>query len=214
MRFITFMAGLISIYPQLVFSQQMVGACEEQTYKSRSQELQDIVKADQDDRKTMPLPPEVIIRDQKRRMRVGEIFGEGCIKSAADFSASALVYQHGNVPEHFYQTFLWSKRAVELGDTSQKRMMGLGIDRYLVNIGQKQLFASQAYKLGEQGACWCLQPVENSFPDVKRIEYTGRSLNDSFKWVDELNKGSSCAPATECKTSLKPTPEGSIPGFW
>lgn len=203
------------VLPLTTYSQQVLGACESPIYELRSKELQQIVKADQDDRQSMPLPPEVSQKDRIRRMRVGEIFGEGCMQSAADFAAAALVYQHGNVPEHFYQTFIWSKRGVELGDASQKRMMGLGIDRYLVNIGKKQLFASQAYKLGENGACWCLQPVERSFPDNKRLEITGRSLVDAFKWVDELNRGTQCPTvATECATSLSASPSGTVPGFW
>jgi len=193
---------------------KVLGACESPEYEQRAQELQVIVKADQDDRQTMPLPPEVVVRDQARRMRVGEIFGEGCFKSAPDFSAAALVYQHGSVPEHFFQTFLWAKRAVELGDASQKRLMGMGLDRYLVNIGKKQLFASQAYKLSEEGACWCLQPVERSFPDSLRIEYTGHTFDDALKWIEQLNQGTSCPAAHECAIELEPSPAGTIPGFW
>ncbi len=190
------------------------GSCDSSIYEQRAKELQQIVKADQDARKTIPLPPGTEIADLKRRMRVGELFGEGCLKSAADFSAAALVYQHGNVPEHFFQTFLWAKRAVELGDESQKRLMAMGLDRYLVNSGKKQLFASQAYKLGSNGACWCLQPVEKSFPDSKRLEYMHQSLAQSLKWVDELNKGTKCPAASECHSSPSPSPAGSIPGFW
>jgi hypothetical protein len=196
------------------FAQQSSSSCDSPVYEERSKELQKIVKADQDDRQTMTIPPEVVLRDTTRRMRVGEIFGEGCMKSAADFSAAALIYQHGSVPEHFFQTFLWSKRAVELGDTSQKRMMGLGLDRYLVNIGKKQLFASQATKPNGTNTCWCLQPVEKSFPDDKRIEYTNRSLSDAFKWVNDLNKNTACPAATECNSPLKSSPAGSVPGFW
>jgi hypothetical protein len=190
------------------------GPCDSSIYEQRAKELQQIVKADQDARKSMPLPAGTEVADLKRRMRVGEIFGEGCFKTAADFSAAALVYQHGNVPEHFFQTFIWSKRAVELGDESQKRLMAMGLDRYLVSSGKKQLFASQAYKLGSNGQCWCLQPVEKSFPDAKRLECMHRSLPQSFKWVDELNKGTKCPAASECPVVLSPSPAGTVPGFW
>jgi hypothetical protein len=188
-------------------------ACSKATHDLRATEIQTIVKADQDDRTNMQITPETVARDKTRRMRLGEIFGEGCFQTAADFSAAALVYQHGNAPEHFFQTFIWSKRAVELGDPSQKRMMGLGLDRYLVNTGRKQLYASQASKPNEK-SCWCLEPVEKTFPDANRKAQTDRSLKEAFQWVDELNKNTSCPAAQECEKPLANTPEGSIPGVW
>lgn len=184
---------------------------------ARSKELSEIVKADQDERQNWQnkAPEEmmkVADRDVSRRKRIGEIFGEGCFSKAEDYAAAALVYQHGDVPDHFYQTFIWSKRGIELGDKSQERMMALGIDRYLVNVGQKQLFGSQATKPSES-KCWCLQKIEKSFPDKRRSEIAGKSLVQAFDWLKELNAGQSC-PNSECDADLKPTPKGSIPGFW
>ena len=187
--------------------------------QARSKELSEIVKADQDDRKDMwsKTPEEqlkVTQRDVIRRKRVGEIFGEGCFSKAEDFAAAALVYQHGNVSDHFLQAFMWSKRAVELGDQSQKRLMALAIDRYLVNIGRKQLFGSQASKPDmKPNTCWCLEKIESSFPDKLRKEVAGKTLNEAFSWLDDLNKGQSC-PNSECSKKLKPSPVGTVPGFW
>lgn len=185
--------------------------------EARSKELSEIVKADQDERqnwqnKTSEEMMRVADRDVSRRKRVGEIFGEGCFSKAADYSAAALVYQHGDSPDHFFQTFIWSKKGVDLGDKSQERMMALGIDRYLVNIGQKQLFGSQANKPSDS-KCWCLQKVEKSFPDKRRSEVARKNLAQAFDWLKELNAGQSC-PNDECEADLKPTPKGSIPGFW
>lgn len=157
---------------------------------------------------------EVVRRDEYRRKRVGEIFGEGCFSKAEDYAAAALVYQHGVVPDHFFQTFIWSKRGVELGDEKQKRMMALGIDRYLVNIGHRQLFGSQANRPGsDPNGCWCLQKVEKSFPNRLRRQYAGKSLAEAFEWLKELNAGKKC-PIRECTESLKTSPQGIVPGFW
>lgn len=188
-------------------------------FEARSQELAQIVKADQDERadfqsKTPKEMQEMVKNDVLRRKRVGEIFGEGCFSKAQDFAAAALVYQHGDVPEHFFQTFLWAKRAVELGDPSQKRMMALGIDRYLVNIGKKQLFASQATKENSTAeACWCLQQVEEDFPDHLRKSQAGQNLREALNWVQELNAGKNC-PSQQCTKKLQPSPKGTVPGFW
>ncbi|MEN9722446.1 MAG: hypothetical protein RJB38_432 [Pseudomonadota bacterium] len=202
------------IYASPAIGQEISGSCNPVTLQQRSLELQQLQQADQDDRKATPLPPEVVARDRVRRMRVGEIFGEGCLKSAPDFGAAALIFQHGAVPEHFFQAFLWSKRAVELGDPSQKKMMAMALDRYLINSGQKQLFGTQAFSLLQNTSCWCLQPVERAFSDKTRLEYLGRTLSDSIKWVENLNQGKACPKDVECAMVLRPTPAGTVPGFW
>lgn len=186
-------------------------------YQARSEELQKIVQADQKNRDDwFKLSPQqqlaMAITDRERRQRVGAIFGEGCFKSSKDYAAAALIFQHGDQPDHYFQTFLWSKRAYELGDKTQKRMMALGIYRYLVKSGYKQLFGGNASKdIG--GKCYCLDPVEPSFPESKRVEYMGTNLVQQLAWVKELNKGTDC-PAIECKAERIPSPAGIVPGFW
>lgn len=212
---------LMLLNPTLGLAQDLSQTCLEDKPRQeyRSQELAKIVAADQEDRKdwdkkTADEMREVQKRDTKRRKRIGEIFGEGCFSKAEDYAAAALVYQHGNTPDHFYQTFIWSKRAVDLGDENQKRLMALGIDRYLVNIGQKQLFASQANKPNfKADTCWCFEPIESSFPDSLRKEISGKNLAEQVEWLKQLNDGKMCEK-TECQKDLKPSPRGTIPGFW
>lgn len=186
---------------------------------ARATELAALVKGDQDDRedwqkKTPAELAEVTKRDLERRKRVGEIFGEGCFKTAADYGAAALVYQHGDIPDHYFQTFIWAKRAVELGDVTQSSLVAKAIDRYLINVGQKQLFGTQADRPGPtEATCWCLAPIEPSFPESMRKQYRAKSRTEVFDWLKELNQGKSC-PNTECPTALKPSPKGTVPGFW
>lgn len=188
--------------------------CSEDTAKHelRARELLKIHDEDQADRPNNQMKPGAQFRDRKRRQRVGEIFGEGCIKTPADYAAAAMVFQHGDQPEQFFQTFMWSKRAVELGEPKQKGLMAMGLDRYLVNSGQKQLFASQATK--PLKGCWCLQAVEPTFPEAMRVEYTGRTIEKMVEWVATLNAGTTCPPAGQCDSPLKPSPQGTVPGFW
>jgi hypothetical protein len=182
-------------------------------YELRTRELQALLKADQDDRKQASISPQLAFRDRKRRMRVGEIFGEGCFKSANDFSAAALIFQHGDKQEHFYQTFIWSKKSYELGNIKSKELMALAIDRYLISLGHKQLFGSQAFKLSDD-ICYCLQPVETTFPDSMRMKYIGVKLSKKYEWVDQLNLGKRCPSKNICNTSLKSTPKSLMSGFW
>jgi len=184
-------------------------------YSARSQELQKIVAADQADRPNNILKPGAQLRDRERRKKIGSIFGEGCFKEAKDFTAAALVFQHGDEPEHFMQAFLWAKRAVELGDDSQKSLMAWGIDRYLINLGRKQLFGSQFLKQNalDPKACWCLNQTEASFPDALRLKYIGHDYQHQLEALKTLNAGLSC-PLAECTDSLESSPAGTIPGFW
>ena len=73
-----------------------------------------------------------------------EILGEGCFKSAEDYAAASLIYQHGDSPDHFFQAFIWALRAVQLGDFQQKSLVAMTVDRYLISSGKKQLFGTQA----------------------------------------------------------------------
>lgn len=92
--------------------------------------------------------------------------------------------------------------------------MAAGIDRYLVRIGSKQLFATQASILPNE-KCWCLDPVEDTFPELRRIEFAKRGLKDSLQWVKELNKDKpGCKMSSVCNIARKTSPQGTVPGFW
>lgn len=198
-------------------------ARNEKIHAARAKELQKILAADQsDDRKKMEEHPErpldmaklehMADHDRKRRERVGKFFAEGCLKDASDYAAAAMVYQHGNVPDHYYQAFVWAQRAVEHGDESQKHLVALAIDRYLVSTGRKQLFASQFSKNADS-ACLCMEPVEPSFPAGQREKFQKNTLADQLTWLQTTNGKAEC-PDSFCRHELRETPAGSVPGFW
>jgi hypothetical protein len=176
-----------------------------------SQEIKAIRDADQLDRsQPMTLMDQ---KDKKRRERIAEIFADGCFKTADDYANAALVFQHGEVPDHFFQAYLWSARAVELGDDRAETLMAAALDRYLKNKGYKQIYATQANILPETHGCWCLWPVEASSTDEDRRKLGRDPLADQMKWVDKLNSGNpSCGSAALCPVEAKPVPKGSLPG--
>lgn len=185
----------------------------------RSQELQNLMAADQADRKDdwrNKTPEELLLLDKKdlaRRVRVGEIFAEGCFKDSQDYMAAALIYQHGDSPDHFYQAFVWSKRASELGDRNAQHFSALAIDRYLINIGMKQLFGSQ-YRTSPGNLCYCMEPVEPTVSDDFRKAYLGQSLSESYQLMVALDNGIHNCKPIDCDTILQPTPKGTIIGLW
>lgn len=184
--------------------------------KLRSIELQTLAKEDQDDRKDPNTVDwsKVQPRDEARRKRVGEIFGEGCITTANDYSAAALIYQHGAIPDHYFQAFLWSKKASELGNSWEKHSVANGIDRYLVSIGHKQLFGTQFSKKTDS-TLWCIEPLEKSFPDSRRMEYLNMNLGDNIAFfLNVYQSDQSPNEISTCDHPLKPSPPETIPGFW
>ncbi|MCD6040112.1 MAG: Uncharacterized protein K0S27_1512 [Gammaproteobacteria bacterium] len=188
--------------------------------QARSKELQKLANADQRDRDNWMRmrSPEIMAvsrNDIKRRKRVGEIFGEGCLKSANDYYAAALIYQHGDTPDHYYQTYLWATHAAALGNIEGKPLAAMAIDRYLVSIGKKQLFGSQFFAAGapSPNQCYCMQPVEPSFSDRFRKKYSGYSLRERYDLLASINKGKDCLNI-ECNSQLQNTPKGSVPGLW
>jgi len=188
-------------------------------YPARSAELQTIVDADQADRQG-PIDKidwsKILPRDLEREVRVANIFAEGCLKDSRDYAAAAMVYQHGETADHVYQTFIWAKKAVDLGDQTQKWLTVAGLDRYLVRIGRKQLFATQ-YGKDNGNPCWCLEPIETTFPENKRIEWAKLSLDQALDRLElYFNKDQQkvCEKVRYCHHELKPTPVGTVPGFW
>jgi hypothetical protein len=184
----------------------------------RSAELKKIVAEDRADRQGSPDKldwSKELSRDLEHRVRVAEIFAEGCLKSAKDYAAAAMVYQHGDMPDHYYQTFIWGKKAVELGDPAQKWITAAGLDRYLVHSGQKQLFATR-YGKDKGSSCWCLEPVESSFPEQRRVEWAMLNLKQALEQLKTMfnQEQVGCAEIRFCAHPLKSSPAGLVPGLW
>ncbi len=187
--------------------------------KDRSQELKSLHDGDQLDRAVdwSGLSRQDIAkierRDEKRRKRVAKIFAEGCLKTADDYFHAAMVYQHGPAAEHTFQTYIWASRAVQLGRDDAKILVRCGIDRHLMDRGQKQIYATQGSQIpGDPHGCYCLWPVEASSTDEDRRKLDGKTLAEQLSWIDGINAGKSCKPATICPFEAKPVPRGSIPG--
>ena len=193
---------------------------DQDTQKNRSEEIHQIYLADQKDRENFDdmnneERQAMSERDTKRRMRIGEIFAEGCVNQGSDYYDAAMIFQHGDVPDHYFQAFYFANKAENLGYSSAKWLKAAAIDRYLVSIDHKQLFATQFFSSEKTNGCFCLQPVENSFPENLRVEATGKSINEVFDRLDELNKGNNKnCPKEYCPADLKPTPRGTVIGFW
>lgn len=139
--------------------------CDGAEYERQAKSLTEIFDADQSDRKdfahwTEKQAMEVVKRDRVWRKKVAELFAQGCLKSTDDYYHAATVFQHGEVPDHFFQTFIWASKAFKAGKEDAGTMAANGADRYLMKLGFKQLFGGQAVteKTGKgfERDCFCL----------------------------------------------------------
>lgn len=183
--------------------------------ESRSKELQKIVKSDQVDREGAlgsHFKPDVNlpIRDKNRRVRVSEIFAEGCLTTAADYRAAALIFQHGSVSAHYYQAYLWARKAAQIGDPSGWGLAAVALDRYLVANGKQQLFASQFSMRDMAKQCYCMEPVQKNFDEKDRKRYGLMSLAGRYELLTNLNAEKSCGINAECKINRLPLSKNEI----
>lgn len=139
--------------------------------------------------------------DLRRRTRVSELFAAGCLKTADDYFSAALIFQHGEISDHYYQTFIWAKRSAELGNVGAKQLSALAIDRYLVSVNKNQIFGSQFYTF-MSNPCFCMVPVDKSYTESFRKNIAGATLKERYHFMASMNPKH--CPAVECQMPLKP----------
>jgi hypothetical protein len=152
--------------------------------------------------------------DLQRRIRVAQIFAEGCFKTGQDYASAALIFQHGTTADHYFQAFIWANEAVKRGDASQRMLAADAIDRYLVASGRKQLFGTQFSK--SSGAkFFCVQPIEPTFPEARRLEYLKMNRKDYVTFVFKtIGAKQSFEETKNCDRILDASPAGTVVGLW
>jgi hypothetical protein len=190
--------------------QKHVATCEtnESLREAASSEARELFAADQRDRERRSISAD---RDRARRLRIAGLMADHCLTTAADFRAAAMIFQHGEAPEHFFQAYLWARRATEMGDAFAKQLVALTIDRYLVSIGHKQLFGSQMRPVEGEPGCLCVADTESDFPDALRKEYLQTTFAEELTTALQDSAAKCGGP---CAGSLIPNPKGSVPGLW
>lgn len=146
-----------------------------------SQELAEIAKADQDDRKGDARLSEDAVkalkeRDAKRRERVVMMVRASQVVTADDYYHAALVMQHGEVPEDFLLAHELAMVAAFKGRADAKWLSAASLDRLLQSIGRPQHFGTQ-YQL--KGDSWTQDPFERmAIPNSMRKEFGVPTLNE------------------------------------
>jgi hypothetical protein len=107
--------------------------------------------------------------DLARREEVLAYLQAGQILLSEDLFRVALIFQHGNCPEHYALAADLALRAFELDYPSAGWLYAAATDRYLQSIGQFQIYGTQ-YTVGLDGH-FTLCPVSGEISDEERAEY-------------------------------------------
>ena len=82
-------------------------------------------------------------RDEVRRKRVRALLETGELKSGLDFRKASFIFQHGSHPDDLLMAHILAMAALAKGDQESRWIAAATLDRYLHNIGQKQVFGTQ-----------------------------------------------------------------------
>lgn len=191
-------------------------ACAPDDLAEASEKLRKLYDADQTAR---TVSPPNFDEDIARRVEVAAIYARGCLQRAEDFHHAALIFQHGNSPEHYYQAWYFATRAVAMGDESAEWLIPRAIDRYLLNIGQKQLFGTNTvtpylWDSESEEQYFCLWPVEDELPDKLRDRYKIPLLADKRESVAARLDPALGLQTGECPVEVPSPSKGLFPGIW
>ena len=129
--------------------------CAESTEISddkNNSELARLFQEDQADRITKDGKPidwkAVDPRDKAREKRVKEIYANNQLHTAGDYYHVAMVLQHASAPEDYLLAHELCVVAISKGHEDAKWLAAASEDRFLMQIGRPQRFATQFRSLG------------------------------------------------------------------
>jgi len=96
--------------------------------------------------------------DADRREATRKLLEDGALHTGKDFEEAAFVFQHGDKPQDYLLAHTLAMVAVSKGDPTAIWIASATLDRYLQNIGQKQIFGTQ-FKSNAKGE-WTQGPYD------------------------------------------------------
>ena len=154
-----------------------------------NQELQALYEQDQADRRTwehfdQDQIQQVLQQDRLRRQRVEELLASEELQAPEDYFHAAMIFQHGETLEHFWQAHELAKRGAALGHPICHWLAAAAYDRWLMNQGKPQKYGTQY--ITREGR-WMLYEVDPTTSDTQRMEWNVPPLAQSLQRAEEMN---------------------------
>ncbi len=108
-------------------------------------EMKALFDADQADRQSGQNINWAVVsrRDEERRARTMELMNAGRLRSGDDFWHAAFIFQHGGQSDSYLLAHTLAVIAAARGRSDATWIAAATLDRYLQNIGQKQIYGTQ-----------------------------------------------------------------------
>jgi len=153
-------------------------------------ELQDLFRADQDERSNHPDygTPEYWLlreRDAERRKRLEGIIESGGLKEPEDYYRAGWILNHGESVEEIWQAHILAKAAVELDLRRARWLAAATYDRWLMYQGKPQKYGTQIVPDGKRQRVWDVEPATS---DAERAEWDVPSLAEMERRAEEITR--------------------------
>jgi len=96
--------------------------------------------------------------DVERRVQTRKLLAAGALHTGKDYEEAAFVFQHGDSPLDYLLAHTLAMVSVSKGDATAIWIAAATLDRYLENIGQKQIFGTQFSS--DPKSKWTQEPYE------------------------------------------------------
>lgn len=128
-------------------------------------------------------------RDKARLARVKALYTQNALHTGADYYRAALVLQHSDLADDFLLAHEFCVVAISKGknDRDTRWLAAASEDRFLMNIGRPQRFATQ-YRAVPVTAPFRLYKVDESVTDELRRALDAPSLAKAKAKEAEINK--------------------------
>jgi hypothetical protein len=156
-----------------------------------NKELQALFEQDQADRRAFEQLDheqiqQMLQRDRVRRQRVEELIGSEGLQVPEDYFHAAMVFQHGETLEDYWQAHELAGRGAELGHPGCRWLSAAAYDRWLMNQGKPQKYGTQ-YTTRDDGP-YRLWDVDPNTTDEERAAWNVPSLAEALRQAEELTQ--------------------------
>jgi hypothetical protein len=117
------------------------------------------------------------VRDRLRRWRLEELRAAGALQTGPDYYHAAMILQHGDGPDDFWQAHEWCMKAVALGCEEARWLAAASYDRWLMSQGKPQKYGTNFLPVYlPTGAQWTLWDVDPRTTDEERAQWNVPTL--------------------------------------
>jgi len=170
-----------------------------------NQELQTLLRADQDERINHPevSTPEYLAlrrRDSERRKRLQEIVATEGLEELDDYYNAAWILNHGETVEEIWQAHVLAKKAAELGLRRARWLAAATYDRWLMYQGKPQKYGTQIVPDGKRQRVWDVDPTTS---ETERAQWDVPSLEEMERRAEEVTCKEVMPPMEDAPQWLK-----------